>query len=188
MWAVLVCALAVLAALDLASPQHARVAAPFSLRTTGYEDGVQGEPRTVSLADYRGRVLVLDLMAVSCEACRVQVAQVLRPLWDVHGRDARFAMLSVDTWADPATWGSGLADVAVGIETESALVGHQRELGLAWPHALDTDGVWRSYDAVALPRLVVVAPDGHMALDAHGLSALPDVERAVAASLSQVRP
>ncbi|HEX2065992.1 MAG TPA: cytochrome c biogenesis protein CcdA [Candidatus Thermoplasmatota archaeon] len=184
MWLLLALVLAVPAATSL---YHAvRVdgpAPPFRLASTGYEGGQAGPRVAFGLEDYRGKTLVLDLMAVSCTACRRVTEEVLKPLQDAHGARPDFAILSVDTWADPAVAGDPALGYAGG-ESEADLVALQKESGVAWRHALDTDGVWRKYSAVTLPRIVVIDAAGRIVLDHLGAPSHAQVERAVQQSLA----
>jgi hypothetical protein len=149
----------------------------FHLQSTGFEHGVGGAPAPVDLHALRGKVVVIDLMAVSCEACRNVTDNVLHPLWREFGQRPDFAMVSIDAWADPET-GSGTT-----MENWASLVAWQSEHNATWPHALDTDHVWRKYDALALPRLVVAGPAGRILFDVLGEAHLPDVRQAVDAAL-----
>jgi hypothetical protein len=163
---------ALIAAATVLVPRARATAPPFSLRSTGIEAGAHG-PADFTLAGYRGHPVVLDLMAVSCESCRAVTDQVLRPLWrDHHGKGLE--IVSIDTWADPAVpqWQPGL-------ETPATLATLQRSTGVPWRHALDSDRVWQKYDAVALPRIVVVDREGKIAYDHVGVPDLAAVEAAV---------
>lgn len=158
---------------------YAEQSAPeFQLQTTGYLAGGGAAPASVRLSDYRGDVLVLDLMAVSCTSCRVVTQEVLLPLHDRYGDRDDFAILSVDTWADPATgtsWG----------ETTEEVVALQQREGAPWPHALDTDRMYVKYAALQLPKVVVIDPEGRIVYEATGKPSLDDVDRAVTASLAR---
>ena len=169
----LVLALFAAGALYAAIPRVAE-APDFTVTTTGAEAGADG-PQEIRLSALRGRTVVLDLMAVACIPCREVTAEVLKPLAARHAGDG-LLILSIDTWADPATGN------AFGGETVAALRGLQEREGAHWPHALDTDQVWRKYSAIGLPRVVVVGPDGRIAFDHQGVPALADVERAVASA------
>lgn len=136
----------------------------FALTSTGWENGTETEPVNFTLHEYRGRVVVLDFMAVLCTSCRHVTEHVLKPL-DAEGLTG-VTILSIDTWADPET------GELTGAETRAAVVRLQQEEDVPWRHALDTDDVWRKYAAVALPKLVVVDPDGGIAYVASGAKAL----------------
>lgn len=184
MWLLLALLLAVPAGVTLYDAVHADTPAPpFHLTSTGLEDGVQGPRVAFSLEDYRGKTLVLDLMAVSCTACRYVTADVLEPLHAAYAGRGDFAILSVDAWADPAVAGDPRLGYAGG-ESEAALVDLQRSSGAPWRHALDTDRVWQKYSAVSLPRIVVIDATGHVVLDHLGSPTYAQVEAAVRQSLA----
>jgi cytochrome c biogenesis protein CcdA len=184
MWLLLAVALAVPAATT--AYHAARVVAPappFHLTSTGLEGGHMGHPAPVALSDYQGRTLVLDLMAVSCTACRYVTQDVLKPLQARYGQRADFAILSVDAWTDPAVAGDPRLGYSGG-EDQAALLKLQRDTGVPWRHALDTDRVWQKYGAVALPRIVVIDAGGHVILDHQGAPSLAKVDEAVQQGLA----
>lgn len=197
MWLLLLAVLGLFLGTTLwASVQVQGEAPAFSLVSTGYEDGRDGDPVPFTLADYRGKTVVLDFMAVTCDACAQVTDDVLRPLWAAHGNDTRFALLSIDTWADPATapgaaQGPNPPTPWKGAETRENLVELQKRTGVPWRHALDTDQVWLKYSAVSLPELVVVSPDGRIVYSREataGPPSYPAVASAVEASMAGVAP
>jgi hypothetical protein len=147
-----------------AQPVPGPVAPDFTVAPVPFAATSSSAP--ITLSAHRGQVVVLDLMAVACVPCR-EVTRQLKPLWFDHSGGDRLLLLSVDTWADPASgnaWGG---------ENATTLRALQESEGAPWPHALDTDHVWTKYDAVALPRVVVVGPDGRVAYDQPGI---PDTD------------
>lgn len=184
MWLLLVFLLAIPAGTTLYHAARATTPAPsFQLTSTGYEDGHQGDPITFSLQDYRGKTLVLDLMAVSCTACRYVTEDVLKPIQARFGARPDFAILSVDAWTDPAVSGDPALGYSGG-ESAQALVELQRQTGVPWRHAPDTDHVWQKYSAIALPRIVVIDARGNVILDHQGAPTRAQVERAVEQGLA----
>ncbi len=154
-------------------------AAPdFTLTSTGYENGTQGNGTVFSLSDYRGKTVLLDFMAVLCDACRKVEALVLEPLWEEKRNDTSFVLLSVDTWADPDTGQT----FTFGGETNERLAQFQKDHGHDWRHALDTDDVWQKYSAVAIPKIAVIGPEGQIVKEWTGIPALEDVRAVVARS------
>ena len=178
-WVALLVIIALVVAAAVLAPRAKAVAAPFMVHTTGWETGALGHPTPFNLTEHRGQTVVLDLMAVNCDACKDVDAQVLQPLWAKYGAAPGFAMVSVDTWSDPA-----VPDWQLGWETPRTLSAHQNATHAPWPHAIDTDRVWEKYDAVALPKLVVVGPDGTIAFQEQGVPTLAHVESAVRGSLA----
>lgn len=175
LWVVLALALGLFAAVTLGSGTKAGPAPEFSLVSTGYEDGVQGEPVAFSLSDYRGRTVVLDFMAVACTTCRAVTEEVLKPL---HREHPDVVILSIDTWSDPGA-GNG---IDFGGETDADLVGLQQREDVPWRHARDTDQVYLKYAAVGLPKLAVVDPEGNLVYAKAGAQSLGRVEAAVLAA------
>lgn len=169
------------AAVGSALAPKARAEAPeFRLTSTGVEGGGWTGPATFTLSQQRGRVVVLDLMAVRCTPCRAVTDEVLLPLWREVGSRQDVAFLSVDVWTDPR-----VAAFVPGIETEEALRRLQNETGVPWRHALDTDLVWQSYHAgEGLPKVVVVDRWGRIAAAWSGEVRLDEVRASVLAELS----
>lgn len=192
MWLLLGLALGGILAITLWDAAHVQgQAPPFRLRSTGFENGVQGEPVEFTLADYRGKTVVLDLMAVTCDACAYVTRDVMKPLWAAHGNDTRFAIVSIDTWADPAVGHApgSLPSPRLGAETVETLIDLQNRTDVPWRHALDTDQVWHKYTAIALPEVIVVSGDGRIVFDGDtGVPSYDEVEAAVTASLAGVAP
>lgn len=142
----------------------------FALTSTGFEGGTQGQPVNFTLADYRGRTVVLDFMAVACTSCRVVTDEVLKPL---AARQPDAVILSIDTWADE---GSGNS---FGGETDADIIRLQNQTGAHWRYARDTDQVYLKYAAVTLPKIAVIDPDGAIVYSKTGLPKLAEVEAAV---------
>jgi cytochrome c-type biogenesis protein len=156
-------------------PARREEAPGFLLQTTGaspHEDG----PQSVALQEYRGRTLVLDFMGVTCTSCRVVEHEVLAPLWQEYGNRSDFAMLSIDAWAGAAG------------ETEAELVAFQEDSGHPWPYAMDSDATLARYGGYAIPKVVVITPDGRVALDETGAIDAAQVRDAVRASLEGQPP
>jgi len=114
------------------------IAPPFVVRT------VDGD--AFSLAEERGRVVLLDFMATWCVPCRRQIPEFA----DVHARRAGAGLVAVSIDVDP-------------LEDEADLRAFRDELGVPWDFALDTDGARVLYDAVTLPKQVLVDRDGRIA-------------------------
>lgn len=142
----------------------------FMLESTGYENETLGEPVTFNLTDYRGNVVLLDFMAVSCTSCRFVTDQIVKPLNDEYSDDG-LVVLSIDVWA--GNYG----------ETRERLIELQMEEGTTWRHALDTDDVMQKYGAYSLPQIGVVDKEGNLAYFAAGIPAKHEVEAVITAAL-----
>jgi peroxiredoxin len=130
----------------------------FSLKTF---DG-----KTVSLADYRGRVVLLDFWATFCPPC----VQALPELQALHAKNAS----------------RGFAVVGVTVDDRAALVKKATTRAkVAYPILQATPEVWNAYKVNALPSLILVGRDGNIIKryggEADKTAMLADIERALAA-------
>lgn len=110
------------------------VAKPFTLRTP--------EGRSVSLADYRGKVVVVEFFASWCEVCAASVPD-MNALAKRYGD--KLAVLAVATAEDDPHGLEAFVDEHAPAYT--ILVD-------------DTDRVARAYDVIAFPTFFVVDGDG----------------------------
>jgi peroxiredoxin len=130
----------------------------FSLKTF---DG-----KTVSLADYHGRVVLLDFWATFCPPC----VQALPELQALHAKNAS----------------RGFAVVGVTVDDRAALVKKATTRAkVAYPILQATPEVWNAYKVNALPSLILVGRDGNIIKryggEADKTAMLADIERALAA-------
>ena len=108
-------------------------APPFTLTST---DGTN-----FSLSDYRGKVVVLDLMATWCSVCNYEMKE-LSQLGQEYS-DVVIMTISVDP-----------------TESEETLVDFKEKHNADWLFARDTDNVWVKYRDLYLPTIVVIDPQG----------------------------
>jgi cytochrome c biogenesis protein CcmG/thiol:disulfide interchange protein DsbE len=101
-------------------------------------------PRTKTLADYRGRVVLLNVWATWCAPCRVEMPSI-EALHRAYGPE-------------------GLAVVAVSIDDpgqEKTVRDFARELGLTFEILHDPAGeIRKSYQTTGVPETFVIGPDG----------------------------
>lgn len=99
--------------------------------------------KAVSLADYRGKVVLLDFWATYCVPC----VQALPELQALHAKYAA----------------RGFAVVGVTVDDRPALV--EKATGrakVAYPILKATHEVWNAYKVNALPSLILVGRDGNI--------------------------
>jgi thiol-disulfide isomerase/thioredoxin len=123
-------------------------------------EGLVGEPapefelarlktdETVSLADYRGKVVLLDFWASWCPPCRRQMPRLEQLRNDDEIGDD-FQLLSINT------------DETVEGEARAAKVtSFLDKRGVTFETLLDDGSVARAYEVQSLPTLVIVGPEG----------------------------
>lgn len=137
-------------------------AAPdFRVRTIDGEDW--------QLSAQRGKTVLIDIMAVDCLPCRLQVP-LLRQIAHENTHD-NFTMVSIEMGTAFPGWGA---------EDEGAIARFHDEQGLTWDIASDAGGsVFRDYRVLVLPTLVVVRPDGSIEKTLMGERSIDEVRAAI---------
>jgi thiol-disulfide isomerase/thioredoxin len=108
-------------------------AAALSARTLG------GAP--ISLADYRGKTLVLNFWATWCPPCRAETPDMIRAYGTLHSKDVAF--LGVDT-----TETAPIVNAFVALK------------GLPYPVALAAPDTYNAYGIAYIPTTIVIDPSG----------------------------
>lgn len=99
--------------------------------------------RQVTLADYRGKVVLLNLWATWCEPCRVEMPSMERLYRRMGGPDFRVVAVSIDEQGD------------------SVVTAFARELGLTFDILHDqTAAMKQIYQATGVPESWVISRDG----------------------------
>jgi peroxiredoxin len=99
--------------------------------------------KTVSLADYRGKVVLLDFWATYCQPC----VQALPSLQELHAKNAS----------------RGFAVIGITVDDRAPLVEKAtRNARVAYPILQATPEVWNAYRVTALPSLILVGRDGNI--------------------------
>jgi cytochrome c-type biogenesis protein len=99
--------------------------------------------KSVSLSNYRGSVVVLDMMATWCPTCNQEIPE----LKDFHSKHPDVIIISIDV--DKA-------------ETSAQLKSHMESKGASWISCKDTDNVMQKYQVTEIPKLVVITPSGEV--------------------------
>lgn len=133
-------------------------APPFQLKT------FDGKP--VSLADYRGRVVLLDFWGTFCPPC-------VKALPELQALHARYGA-------------RGFSVIGVTVDDRAALVQKATTRAkVTYPILQSTPEVWNGYKINALPSMVLIGRDGNIIRryggEADKKAMLAEIERAVAA-------
>ena len=104
---------------------------------------IDGEP--IALEAFRGKVVVLDLMATWCEPCSRQMEE-LNQLQAAYPR-SQVVILSIGVDAT---------------ESEQQLRDFKERHFASWRFALDSDDVGTKYDAQSIPTMAVIDKDGNL--------------------------
>jgi peroxiredoxin len=138
------------------APEVGAVAPPLDLATA---DGDR-----IRLADYRGRVIVLNYWATWCAPCQVEMPALQQVASGFPGQVAVLGINAGEPAADVLAW--------------------RDRLGLTFPLLLDPDGIAaRDYRLRGQPTTVIVTPDSHIAAIFYGPVDAAAITQAVAALL-----
>ena len=106
------------------------------------------------VSDHRGKVVLLDFMATTCDVCRASMADLLT----IHGtfEGDVFVLLSVTLFAG---------------DTLATMEAYRREYSANWTFAMPVDAgeVARDYEIAGFPTFVLLDRDGRIAYRAAGL-------------------
>lgn len=106
-----------------------------------------------SLADYRGEVVILDLMATWCGPC-IKEMEHLNEIHDKYN-------------------GSGVNIISIDIdstETIQKLRDFKDRYGGDWVFAMDSDGVGSKYNVKYIPKIVIIDKDGKIRFENEGVT------------------
>ena len=99
--------------------------------------------RDVTLADYRGQVVLLNLWATWCEPCRVEMPSLERLSHRLAGRGFKVVAVSIDQ------------------DDDSVVAGFARALGLTFDILHDRTAAMKAdYQATGVPESWLLNPDG----------------------------
>jgi len=141
--------------LGAASETPKRPAPNFELK------GADGSP--ISLADHRGKPVVIDFWATWCVPCIYQVPE-LNAFWEIHREIGDVAVIGV----------------AVDVEGASVVAPWIEEKGVEYQIAIGDEGLAREFGVMGFPTLAIINPDGDIESLHVGLIEVEELEHLVA--------
>lgn len=106
-----------------------------------------------NLSDYRGKVVVLDLMATWCGPCKTEMDH-LKTIFNKYN-SSEVIIISIGIDSD---------------ESNEELQAFKEDYGDDWIFARDTDNVGGKYNADAIPTIVIIDKNGRVAFEQVGVT------------------
>ncbi|HTV15425.1 MAG TPA: TlpA disulfide reductase family protein [Acidobacteriaceae bacterium] len=119
-------------------PAAARQSAPSFTLTD-----VQG--KTVSLAQFRGQVVLLDFWAVDCGGCKIEIPWYVQFSHDYRARG--LALIGLDMYG----------------ESPAVIRAFMAKAHMDYPVAVGTDAIGHRFGVTALPRTLLIDREGRIA-------------------------
>jgi peroxiredoxin len=123
------------------------------------------EGEMVRLADYRGKIVIIDFWATWCPPCIFQVPE-LNAFWQAHQAEGEVMVIGV----------------AVDVEGAEIVGPWAKENGVDYQLVIGDEEVAREFGAMGFPTLVIIRPDGSVDSRHVGLVEAAELEELVAAA------
>ncbi|UCE36327.1 MAG: redoxin domain-containing protein [Thermoplasmata archaeon] len=98
---------------------------------------------TFNLTDFRGKVVILDMMSIPCKGCKI-VEKNLKEIYPDYKDEVVF--ISVDILVD---------------DTDGMLQDYRDSHNIDWAIARDTDDLILKYRAELIPKIIIINGDGY---------------------------
>lgn len=121
---------------------------------------IDGEP--IALNQFRGQVVVLDLMATWCGPCATQMEELNQLRAEYTTSQVVILSIGVDTK-----------------ETDQQLRTFKDQYHANWQFSGDTDNVGTKYDAQSIPTLAIIDKDGNLQWHHAGVTSFEDLQKRI---------
>ena len=124
--------------------------------------------KQVSLADFKGKVVLIDVWATWCGPCRSEIPHLKKLEEEMHGKDIVFIGVSLDEAKDKQKW--------LDFIEKEGLKGIQL-------HASGWSKIAQDYKIKGIPRFIVVDKQGNLVSSDAPRPSNPDLKRLLEAEL-----
>lgn len=115
----------------------------FSVLATAKLTDINGQ--SISFANLRGKVVLLDFMASWCPNCKLETHYLIN-IFQQYGKN--ITMISISQWEQ---------------ETDQTLAAFKNSFsGADWTFARDTASLWSNLRLVDLPTIIILDTQGHI--------------------------
>ena len=105
---------------------------------------------TFNLTDYRGQVVILDMMSIPCTGCK-EVEEDLKEIYPEYKDEVVF--ISIDILQE---------------DTDKSLRDYRDKKDIEWIIARDTDDILLKYSVDGIPKIVIIDKEGYATYEHRG--------------------
>lgn len=126
--------------------------------------------KEVSLSDFKGKVVVVDVWATWCGPCKAEIPYLKKLEEKMHGQDVVFIGVSIDQAKDKQKW----ADF---VKAEG--------LGGIQLHASGGGQLSKDYSIRGIPRFILIGKDGNIVAESAPRPSSPDLKKMIEVELKK---
>ncbi len=118
--------------------------------------------RDCMLSDFRGSVVLIDFMSITCEGCE-ELEASMKKVWPEYNGTAVFITMDVLPTDSPA---------------------ELKAKGLPWIASMDNDSAWQKYGVSGTPTVAIVDADGYLVFRHQGAMSADELRKALDDAIS----
>ena len=152
---------------DFTQATHTKVGEPMPVFSVHEVSGA-----TFSMAQERGKVVLVNFWATWCGPCQVEMPQLEKNIWDKYKSNPKFAMVAIARE-----------------QTKDVVEGFKQHHPYTFPLAYDPDrAVYKRFADIGIPRTYVVGRDGKIVFQSVGYdmsAGLAPLDKAIQKALAE---